>query len=169
MNEEITLAEAKKILADNLTKGTKCPCCNRHTQMYSRKITSSMAYGLIIIHKYRERTEDEYKDYYTNIESLFNATKNIPASIRGDIPKLRFWNLIEPQTESAGDGNPNSGFYRITTAGIDFVNRKSTVESKILVYNNQMYGFAKDSKKINIVEALGSKFNYNELMGHEKV
>lgn len=158
-----TLDQAKKFLSDNLTKGVKCPCCNRHTQIYSRKITSSMAYGLILIYK------DWVKGTYTHIESLFKSTPNLPSSVRGDVPKLRFWGLIEPRTEESEDGNPNSGFYRLTSAGIAFAENELKIESKILIYNNEMCGYAKDSELITIKQALKDKFNYNQLMGHENV
>lgn len=160
-----TLAEAKKFLGDNLTKGVKCPCCSRHTQIYSRKITSSMAYGLIELYKLH-KLGGEFM--WTHIENSFKIL-NLPSSVRGDVPKLRFWGLIEPRTEESEDGNPNSGFYRLTSAGIAFAENELKIESKILIYNNEMYGYAKDSELISIKQALKDKFNYNQLMGHENV
>jgi hypothetical protein len=165
LNDNITLGEAKALLRKELKKGADCPCCNRHTQLYSRKITSSMAYALILI--YNEGHVHAEPSGFIHLENMFKLIPGLASSVRGDAPKLRFWGLIEPKDESADDGNPSSGLYRITDQGKLFVEGKVLIHSHINVYNNKMYGFSREGADVNIRQALKDKFNYNELMGKE--
>jgi hypothetical protein len=173
MFQETTLAEARVELQSKLDKGTVCPCCDRHTQVYHRKITSAMAYGLILLYRATrlgfselEIDKDLNMFFGIHIEEYFKSLK-IPSSIRGDVPKLRYWELITPrmETSKSKDGNPNSGYYSITPKGTAFVTGNLLLPSHIKVYNNKMVGLSEKSKNISIQQALGSKFNYNELMG----
>ena len=158
--ENYTIAQAKYVLKNKLREGFTCPCCDQFAKMYSRPISSSMAAGLCIIY-------NESKDEYIHIETLFKG-KDVPSSLRGDIPKLRFWNLIMPKEGATEDGNPNSGYYKITLLGQHFVENRIKVPSHVDIYNNTFYGYSPKAKDIGIVEALKEKFNYNEIV-HEKV
>ena len=79
-----------------------------------------------------------------------------------DAPMLRHWELIEEVKEEKPDGNPRGGFYKITEAGIDFVDKNFFVPKYVFLYNNTVQGFSVE--KISIIDALGDKFNYDELM-----
>lgn len=159
--ENLTIEQLKKEMSVNLRKGCVCKVCNQFAKIYSRKITASMAAGLCII--YNESGED-----YIHIETLFKNKLNIPSSLRGDIPKLRFWNLLIPKEGEKEDGNPNNGYYKITEKGKRFVEGKVYVYSHVDIYNNEFFGYSEKSKEITIYDALTDKFNYNELM-NEKV
>ena len=62
------------------------------------------------------------------------------------------------------DGNPNSGYYRITQQGKDFVNGNVKVMSHVLIYNNKMYGFPPEAKEISIEQAIKNKFDYKSFI-----
>ncbi len=147
----------------NLKKGGKCFCCSQDYRMYQRTITSSMAAGLILIYKF-------FKDYnpqgstFLHIEEYFKEL-DVPASIRGDLPKLRFWDLIRPDGKDKEDGNPNTGYYKITELGRAFVEGKIDMPKHANIYNNRLFGFDKDTGTVNIKDCLKNKFNYNELLG----
>lgn len=143
---ETTLQEAKKFLRDNWKDGCTCLACGQHVQLYSRPITSSMAYGLILLYKAPRQ--------FIHIEE-FLKTKDIPASIRGDFSKLRYWDLIEPSENY-------EGHYKITDTGILFVRLAICVRSHVLLYNNKSYGLA--GERVNIKYCLKKKFDYNKLM-----
>lgn len=171
MNENITISEAKASMRPLLRKGVVCPCCDRHTQMYARQITSSMGYGLVILNSYDYSFNNSeamkrlcLNSDWIHVESFFKQIPNIPSSIRSDIPKLRFWGLIEPRMNEKGDCNPNSGYYRITQQGKDFVNGKVKVMSHVLIYNNKMYGFPPEAKEISIEQAIKNKFDYKSFI-----
>lgn len=154
--DTITLGEAKRKLRENLLKGDTCPCCNQSAKMYVRSITSSMAYGLILMSQHDEE--------YIHIEDFFKNMVGVPSSIRGDIPKIRFWGLIEPRIEPTEDGNPNSGYYRLTDLGRNFAKKQINVMDKVKLYNNKFFGFADDAKMVNIVDCMKNKFNYDEIV-----
>lgn len=161
VNANITIKEARNLMRPKLKKGTTCLCCGLHTQVYVRPITSAMVYGLILL--YRECKDKVYPEYnYVHLEDFFKPLA-IPSSIRGDAPKLRFWGLIEPMEGQKEDGNPSTGYYRITKHGIDFINGHCLIFKAVRIYNNTFYGF--EGPEIDVYGAIKNKFNYNDLMG----
>jgi|18_taG_2_1085343.scaffolds.fasta_scaffold65661_2 hypothetical protein len=148
-----TLEEAKEHLRENYKDGTRCPCCDQFVKQYKRKINSTMAYGLILMNK---------NPSWLHSETFFHSIEKVPSSIRGDLPKLRHWGLIEKEESGKEDGNPNQGLYRITQAGKDFVAKRITVSKYAYSYNNKIQGFSEESCTID--QCLGNNFNYSELM-----
>lgn len=161
MDKGTTIAEAKEQLRQVADKGFRCPCCNRFAKVYTRKITSAMAIGLIKMYR---ATVTVPAAQWIHLEDFFKSFPDLPSSIRGDVPKLRFWGFIEPRGEETEDGNPNSGFYRITSAGMKFVELGGTIHSHVRIYDNRFLGVSSKAKQINICEALTAKFNYVALM-----
>lgn len=157
MTPDHTLVEAKKHLRANWERGVECPCCGQFVKLYKRKLTSAMAYVLILMSR-RSGTD------YFHVENWLK-TENTPASLRGDFPKLRYWGLIEAQAGKRSDGSSRLGFYRITQAGRDFVAGNSTIPSHAHLFNQKFLGLTGDL--IDIRTALESKFSYDELMGHD--
>jgi len=147
-NTETTLIEAKKFLRDNYKKGTICPCCAQPVKMYRRPITSAMAVGLITL--YREKGVE-----LTHVEDFFKLCKELPSSIRGDFPKLRYWDIIQIVSEQ-------DGYYKITKKGERFVKGMESVQSHVLLYNNKSYGL--DGNLITINECLKNKFDLGKLL-----
>ena len=123
-------------------------------KVYKRKITSSMAYALFLIYKRGDNNYFHLEDYF--------KTLNIPSSIRGDAPKLRFWGLIVKDNLPRADGNPNTGYYFLTGRGRRFIEENLEVPKYAEIFNNQVKGFS--SETITFKEALKNKFNYNELI-----
>lgn len=139
-------------------EGCRCPACNQYVKLYHRKITSSMAYGLILIFRENRKNDNQYIHLWNFFKSL-----NIPSAIMtGDIMKLRYWGLLERKNGEREDGSNRVGFYRITEKGKEFVNGNILVPKEAKVFNSKFFGFAGD--KISIKQALKSKFNYEELM-----
>ena len=56
----------------------------------------------------------------------------------------------------------SSGLWKITDLGKKFVNKQLTVCEKVRLFNNKAWGF--EGGQIDIVQALGNKFNYTDLM-----
>lgn len=162
MKDETTIKEAKDAMRPLLRKGCKCPVCGQDVKMYSRPLTSAMAAGLILMFKYELLTG--LNGEWLHVENFFKSQRQLPASIRGDIPKLRFWGLIEPMPGKREDGNPCNGYYRITNHGASFAQGGSTTMSHIQLYNNKAYGYPAHAKPITIEQALKNKFNFLELM-----
>jgi len=72
--------------------------------------------------------------------------------------------LLEKKKENREDGSNRNGYYKITGRGIAFIIGEFTVKESVLIYNNTVEGF--EGKEITIKDALGVRFNYDELMSN---
>ena len=149
-----TIVEAKQILEVQKRDGMHCPVCEQYAKLYPRSLTSAMAYGLILL---ANNTAD-----FVHVERFFKDIDGIPSSIRGDISKLVYWDFLERKIADRDDGSNRNGYYKVTSAGREFVANRLRVSKKVLLYNNESYGF--EGQLIDIEDALGTKFNYSELM-----
>jgi hypothetical protein len=154
------LEEAKIRLQSEVHLGTTCLCCGQHAQIYQRTLTSSMCKALIIWYQ----TTDVDADGWFHGEKVLKASP-AGAEVRGDAPKLRFWDLVEAKADSKQDGNPCSGFYRVTEKGEQFIQSLISIPATASIYNNACIGFSE--KHVNIKEALKNKFNYDKLLRGE--
>lgn len=146
---QTTVMNSKQFLKENYIQGAICPCCSQPVKMYYRSITSAMAYGLMLM------CQNNTLGVSIHIEDFFKKIPDLPSSIRGDLPKLKYWGLIK-------EGGVK-GWYTVTEAGLRFVQGKTTVPSHVQIYNNKFYGFVPD-KSVNIQDCLKNKFNLSKLM-----
>jgi hypothetical protein len=167
VHEEMIIKEAKELLRNIADEGFVCPCCGQPAKVYRRTITSAMATGLILMYnKFRDRSFVDTPSWL-HIESFFKDISGLPPSIRADIPKLRFWHLIEAKNEEKEDGNPCNGYYRLTDLGRAFVENRISVQKVIKIYNNRRIGQVTEKGTLTIKEALKNKFSYDNLMKGE--
>lgn len=80
----------------------------------------------------------------------------------GDYAKVIHWNLAELKENTIELGKKNCGLWKPTQYGIDFVQGKVKIAARVFLYLNEVIG--RDDQSINIQEALGNKFNYEDLM-----
>lgn len=153
ITDEHTVAEAKEYLENHWEDGCDCPACGQNVKLYHRKVTSAMAYGLILLSQHVSAAPSKA----IHIEDFFKD-RNCPSSVRGDFAKLRWWGLINRH-----DDQP--GYYSLTPKGQYFVNGSVTVPRYCMIFNNECYGFSNEQTDIN--KALGDQFSYAELMGKE--
>ena len=157
---DATLEEAKQWLRERFEDGAKCPLCGQYAKLYKRKLNSSMAHAMTLIYKYFEANSDEWLHVPSYLSTISSS-----ATVRGgDWSKLRYWGLIEDQKGVRPDGSERIGYYRITDLGKQFVRCQVKVPKHVYLYNQQTIN-REDNEQISIVEALGDKFNYAELMG----
>jgi hypothetical protein len=152
--EFFTLAEAQQAMLGGMDKGTYCPCCGRYAKVYRRKLTSAMARDLIYF--YRHSVENPGWFHALTVLNDFRVQ-------RSDYDKLVHWGFLEKKGEAKEDGNPSSGYFRITQRGCDFVEGRLRVPSHIQVFHKEFYGYAVGGT-VSIREALENHFNYDELM-----
>lgn len=157
----LTLEEAKQVLRSNWEKGAHCPCCHQFVKLYKRKLNSTMAYALVLMSRHPRHSP---LDYFHVPEWLAMFTSS--AAIRGgDFSKLRYWGLIEEDQRERDDGSRRAGFYRMTDLGCGFVSQRERVPKYIYLYNQKVVTRANpDTETIDILEALGNKFHYADLM-----
>jgi hypothetical protein len=78
-----------------------------------------------------------------------------------EIGKLVHWGLVK-QKPGEGTSARTSGLWKPTEFGIAFALGKVGVSSHIHLYNNIMVGM--EDSTVMVREALGDKFDYDELM-----
>ena len=146
---ERTLKEGREYVRRNLRKGVKCPCCTQFCKVYKRQIHSTMARMLISLYHLGP-------GYHH-----FNAVMRGISGGWGDFSKLASWGLI---IEEANDdpAKRKSGMWAITDRGKQFVRNEIEIPRYIETYNNKQVGVSTDT--VMIVDCLGKKFNYEELM-----
>lgn len=159
-----TLEDAKTYVLSKRDEGVPCPCCGQYCKVYPRSLNAAMARFLIwLVREYETRKKtDAATDLWVSVNDgpLIQNRKG-----GGDFAKMEHWGLIE-QMANDDDTKRTSGFWRPTQSGIDFVYHRITVPKKAVLYLNECVGFS--GEKINIREALGTKFDYQELMGEKK-
>ena len=137
--------------------GILCPCCGQTCALRKRRINGAMARALIAICSIRARDGDRW----VHLRELPNLQAR---SGGGDFQKLRHWDLIEgmPKATDPLDTNPRSGFWRATPAGMEFVRGDVWVPAYKLMFDAEVYD--ESEELITIVEAVGTRFDYDEIM-----
>jgi hypothetical protein len=80
----------------------------------------------------------------------------------GDATKSVYWKLIEEDNGTRDDGSSRSGWWRVTDRGRDFVRNLIGIPKYARIYDGHLLGF--EGEDVRITDALGTKFDYNELM-----
>lgn len=153
-----TLEEAQNyVKAGVLTaSGVYCPCCGQKAKVYSRKLNSTIAHGLIHIDKYFKQNPHTEWVHMLNLFTRLRICKTNEGAL------LAHWGLIEAKEGEKEDGNPHVGLWKITENGKKFVAGRLLMPEKVILYDGRVLGFSE--KKAHIIECLGKKFNYDELM-----
>lgn len=159
LGSNATISVAQRYVEERCEEGVRCPCCGQYVKVYRRKINSTMARALLYIYKYFEHPD---ANEWLHVADYLVKVKKDSTIAGGDASKLRLWGLIEPLPSKRQDGSNRVGYYRITDLGKKFAEGKVKVSSAVYVYNQQVMGY--DEQTVNIEQALGSKFNYAELM-----
>lgn len=154
----VTLEEAKEWLRKEIFEsGAPCPCCSQFAKVYRRNFNSSMAYAIIVFAKNMKVGE------WTNIPEFLTKGNHTPIIRSREWSRLQNWGLIEASSGLREDGAKESGVYRLTQLGKDFAAGKVEVSEAVYMYDERV--LSSDEKKISIRDALGTKFDYAELMG----
>lgn len=149
LSPSVTIAQAKDWLRRRVDDGERCPVCTQYAKVYRRAIHATMARTLILA-------------YQTHGQDWFHlATLTKTTGRGGEEGKLRYWGLLEEETERRPDGG-RSGWWRVTDDGAAFVERRRTVQKYARIYDGRCLGL--DGDLIGIKDALGKKFNYDDLM-----
>lgn len=159
MDGTATLDEARIYLEDRKRDGVACPCCGQFVKLYRRTLTSSMVWALLIVNDYFARPGC---DPWLHVEDYLKALPGLPAPIRGDFAKLRFWGFIEKAPGVRDDGSSRNGYYRITDAGQQFANGVTVAPAAVYIYNNEFYGY--DDQTVHVNDKVAG-FNFTDLMG----
>ncbi len=149
-----TLAQAREdTMRAAAGAGVRCPCCGQHVKCQPRLLNSIMARILIALYR-----ADNGTGNYSHLQTVADYAANHHG---GDGAKLRYWRLIETDSRARGDGG-KAGFWKITPEGRAFVRGLSTVPKYAVVFDGACLEL--DGPPIGIRDALGSDFDYDDLM-----
>lgn len=148
----VTVWQAQDVISRLAGKGSICPCCGQRVQLYPRTITSEMATWLTALYRRNQENEGDW----VQIREI---------DVRGgDYAKLVLWGLVESKPKAPDDPDQrNSGYWRLTAKGKDFVMGKTRVLRVLWLYNNEVVLNEPDT--LHITECFKNVFDYHELMG----
>lgn len=147
-----TVGDAQGYVESLAEEGAACPCCGQNVKLYRRKLYSTLARQLIMLYHARGNDADGW---------LHIGEINVFISGGGDLAKVRYWGLVEAADERTPVEN-SAGMWRITDRGVAFVECRLRVHKYVLLFDGRVIGFA--GEEITIREALGSSFDYAELI-----
>jgi len=146
-SDSAPLAQLKAWFEKRKAEGDHCPVCQQHFKVYRRKINSGMARSLISMYR-AGKTE------FIHIPTTIGSRSR-------EEGKLRYWGLVEEETALRPDGG-RAGYWRVTEMGELFVLGKVKVPMYAEVYDGERLSLSGDM--VGIIDALGQKFHYGELM-----
>lgn len=155
MEEKYTLDEATAILKQQckskMVEGSDCPVCSQRVQLYNLKINGIATSDLTRLYKMVGGFAGRYEHV-----AKFSQDRG------GAFAKLAHWGLIESKTND-DTAKRMSGLWCLTQLGKDFVERRARVPQRVYLYNKECKGASKNT--VDVIQALGTKFDYSELMG----
>lgn len=152
-----TAAEARNWVLVNRNDGCICPCCGQIAKVYKRKINGVMA--RLLIQLYNLNINNDEFHHVSKILGVVSVTGT------ADFAKLKHWGFIEEKEkgdEEEDKKRRTSGYWRITDAGKSFAENKTTGYEYIYIYDAEVLGYSTTS--VTILDALGTRFDYSELM-----
>ncbi len=153
----MTVVEAREELETHLGEGATCVVCGQFAKVYRRALRGALAVSLIRMYQFFKRNPGvEW------LEDTPGYLRSVGANATNDAALLRHWNLIEARPGVRDDSSTRTGVFRLTPEGKGFVIGVLKVKRFALIYNQTFLGL--DGELISIHEALGTHFNYRELM-----
>lgn len=144
-----SLDEAKEWLRGRVEDGERCPCCTQMAKVYRRKINSGMARALIA--QYRKCGQRSVH------------TRDIWLPYSKEAAQLKWCGLVDQEPDVLREDGGQSGYWRITDLGVAFIRNETLVHKYVRVYDGRVLS-VDGTSLVSITDALGSKFNYKELM-----
>jgi len=132
--------------------GGDCPCCDRHGKYNGFTITQKNAQALLWIYK-NAANEDRWVNTAKNAPREFMRAKTFT--------NMRYWGLIEAHPNDRKDVK-GSGYWRITSKGIDYILGKMRLPKKAFIYNRKLVGFGE--QQVYFKECFKEQFNLEEVM-----
>jgi hypothetical protein len=135
------------------TGGVLCPCCGRHVQVYKRHLPTDVARFMVLLVRAWLKVPEGRREWIDIRHFSFRG---------GDYAKAIHWGLAALKENTTDPEKKNCGLWRPTILGTTFVRGQVKIPSHVFLYLNEVVGHSE--RLIDIQEALGKKFNYEELM-----
>lgn len=163
-----TLANAQAGLLRRLDEGERvdCPCCGKPAKLYHRRLNATMARGLIWLVR-ESLGAVGLGDADTLERQWVDVPEVAPAWLMRSkqLTTLRLWRLVEAGgDDGVDDGSARRrGLWRPTALGVRFVLGRVRVPASVEEYRSEVRRY--DEEVVDIRGALGTKFDWYELMG----
>lgn len=133
-----------------------CGTCGQTCGIYKQSLTDNNAVMLIGLYTYSMKMENNpYGAYHQNLYATVGTKSH------GFALCAKFGLIESPPPEEFEDKRC-SGKWHLTRLGRKFVEGKEEVSASLKIYDNRVIAFSK--KKVDIIDVLGTKFSYNDLM-----
>ena len=165
ITQDTLLGDAQIRMQAYYLKGIHCPLCAQLAKIYPRQLNRGMAVGAIKLWRWHRHHGTEKFAHLPTVVGRRSAEE----------AKLRYWGLIEEEMVLRPDGG-RAGYWRLTEAGREWVLGHSSYPPYVMVYDTEPLGppqFTDDTtgktrdRPVTIRDALGRKFDYDELMRGE--
>lgn len=159
------LRDVREAFLHHLDKGVVCQCCARYAQRYWRRYNAGMARSLVEL--YRLTMEASRPETWPSLEDVvWVSTKPLRKFTGGggDYAKNCYWGLAEREVRPDGS---RGGRMRITRRGAAFVHGDLRIPTHAVEYDGRVDGLT--GSWISISDALGTPFDYRELLGRFRV
>ena len=133
-------------------KQTVCGCCGQKVQLYKRTFNGNMARALALIYKLANKD-------YIHVQKEFSKLNLRATSM--DYIQLSRWKMIESKPNPKDPDKKDSGLWRITDYGIQFLNKSIKVPAFVYVYDNKTHSYS--TLEVSIIDIIDKKFKYSEL------
>jgi len=161
MQEELFGSELNLLrteFRDHLTEGMVCKLCDRFGQLYKRSLLGVMAAGVVWLVRESGRRQRRWVH-------ITEAPKWLLEN-GGVLQTTRHWDLVEQREENTKPHTRTSGMWRPTDEGVAFVDHGAKVPKYAFTYNTLCHGH--EGPDIDVIQAMGNKFNYWELRFGER-
>ena len=155
--------EFQRELKDN--HAAICQLCSKRTTIWKRWLSATLIKPLIVLYHHDRQHPGEWKHLVGDVNY---------STLGVDYGKLIHFGLIENMSKELKkqgkpykrkDGNPCAGKYRITELGRSFVRGEVKIRDHVYVLDNSVIEVQGDTfTLIDVRQALGKEFNYDELM-----
>jgi len=149
---------AQEWLRQRLFSGAPCPCCLGLAKIYRRKLHASIARAAIFLW----HCGGDAAEGWVDVAEQAAARRRPDITRSREHNKLAYWTLAEMYGGDGATGARYDGKWRLTDSGRLFVTRRLTVPSHAVIYDGRVLEL--DGSQVDIVAALGKKFDYWELM-----
>lgn len=159
VSELSTVQEARAFVKSQ--DDTVCPVCTSRIKTYTRNLPRADLGALVSL--YYLTTQQE-KGTGQVCSEFFHIAELQGKSGGGDFAKFRFWGLIESKPNADDPSKKDSGLWRITPKGREFVENTRRLPKKVFVRLGEYQGVA-TTDEVNLEEANEEcYFDFQELM-----
>jgi len=127
-----------------LEDGSTCSHCDQTIGLYRRKITDQNAKALLNMYRAGVEKWHHWKD-------ISDST---------DFAKIIMWGLIERKVND-NETKSQSGLWKLTYHGVEFIQGRSEVTKYLYVYNNTIVERSAENTKFS--DCLDDEFDYREI------